>query len=183
MLLQRIRNGAAGLDRNLGRFEHLLNIYVEVGIRLVDYRSVVSCYKNGRQPRIPVERPSAQPPDPGRILSQERSATGATFVEGRACGNDGPIPGYHSSWVLRPWSLPTSLSPFRRTSGPIFENSCWKCHGGAVQLSKLDLRSRESRAQGRPEGRGDRSRARPRKAGCTGSSRGSKSRPCRWTAN
>jgi hypothetical protein len=31
---------------------------------------------------------------------------------------------------------------------PILESSCWKCHGGAVRLSALDLRSRESALQG-----------------------------------
>jgi hypothetical protein len=31
---------------------------------------------------------------------------------------------------------------------PILENSCWKCHGAAVRLSSLDLRSRESALQG-----------------------------------
>jgi hypothetical protein len=31
---------------------------------------------------------------------------------------------------------------------PILENSCWKCHGAAVRLSALDLRSRESALQG-----------------------------------
>ena len=27
---------------------------------------------------------------------------------------------------------------------PLLENNCWKCHGGAVQLSKLDLRTRDA---------------------------------------
>ena len=35
---------------------------------------------------------------------------------------------------------------------PIFENSCWKCHGGAVQLSKLDLRTRDSALKGGQHG-------------------------------
>ena len=35
---------------------------------------------------------------------------------------------------------------------PVFENSCWKCHGGAVQLSKLDLRTREARLKGGERG-------------------------------
>ena len=35
---------------------------------------------------------------------------------------------------------------------PVLENNCWKCHGGAVQLSKLDLRSRESSLKGGTKG-------------------------------
>ena len=35
-----------------------------------------------------------------------------------------------------------------KTSRPIFEASCWKCHGAAVQLSKLDLRTREAALTG-----------------------------------
>src|ERR1051326_3063846 len=31
---------------------------------------------------------------------------------------------------------------------PVFENSCVKCHGASVQLSKLDLRTRESALKG-----------------------------------
>src|SRR4051794_36056705 len=31
---------------------------------------------------------------------------------------------------------------------PVLEASCWKCHGGAIQLSKLDLRTRESALKG-----------------------------------
>src|SRR4249920_762525 len=31
---------------------------------------------------------------------------------------------------------------------PVFEASCWKCHGGAVQLSKLDLRTRDAALKG-----------------------------------
>ncbi len=35
---------------------------------------------------------------------------------------------------------------------PIFENSCWKCHGGAVQLSRLDLRTRDTALKGGQKG-------------------------------
>jgi hypothetical protein len=35
---------------------------------------------------------------------------------------------------------------------PIFEASCWKCHGGSVQLSKLDLRTRETALKGGQRG-------------------------------
>ena len=37
---------------------------------------------------------------------------------------------------------------FSRDIQPILESSCWKCHGAAVQLSKLDLRSREAALKG-----------------------------------
>ncbi|HLK69241.1 MAG TPA: PSD1 and planctomycete cytochrome C domain-containing protein [Bryobacteraceae bacterium] len=35
---------------------------------------------------------------------------------------------------------------------PILENRCWKCHGGAVQLSHLDLRTREGALRGGTKG-------------------------------
>src|SRR5260370_40218649 len=35
---------------------------------------------------------------------------------------------------------------------PLFENSCWKCHGSAIQLSKLDLRTREAALKGGARG-------------------------------
>src|SRR6267143_4932753 len=31
---------------------------------------------------------------------------------------------------------------------PVFQNSCWKCHSGLTQQSKLDLRTRESALKG-----------------------------------
>ena len=49
---------------------------------------------------------------------------------------------------------PASAQPvsFAADIRPIFENSCWKCHGGAVQLSKLDLRTREAALKGGEHG-------------------------------
>ena len=41
---------------------------------------------------------------------------------------------------------------FRADIQPVFESSCWKCHGSAVQLSKLDLRTRESALKGGERG-------------------------------
>jgi hypothetical protein len=35
---------------------------------------------------------------------------------------------------------------------PIFAGSCWNCHGGAIQLSKLDLRTRDSALKGGERG-------------------------------
>jgi len=34
----------------------------------------------------------------------------------------------------------------------VFESSCWKCHGAAIQLSKLDLRTREAALKGGQRG-------------------------------
>ncbi len=41
---------------------------------------------------------------------------------------------------------------FSKDIRPIFASSCWKCHGAAVQLSKLDLRTRESALKGGAHG-------------------------------
>src|SRR5947207_11157978 len=35
---------------------------------------------------------------------------------------------------------------------PVFESSCWKCHGSALQLSKLDLRTRDAALKGGERG-------------------------------
>ena len=58
------------------------------------------------------------------------------------------------------WSLAASVSvraadgPVSFTSDiqPVLEGSCWKCHGGAIQLSKLDLRTRDAALQGGAKG-------------------------------
>jgi len=41
---------------------------------------------------------------------------------------------------------------FAKDIRPIFENSCWTCHGDAAQLSKFDLRTRETALQGGARG-------------------------------
>jgi hypothetical protein len=41
---------------------------------------------------------------------------------------------------------------FSKEIQPIFEASCWKCHGASVQLSKLDLRTRQSALTGGAHG-------------------------------
>jgi hypothetical protein len=41
---------------------------------------------------------------------------------------------------------------FSRQIQPIFESSCWKCHGAVLQLSRLDLRTRESALKGGDHG-------------------------------
>jgi hypothetical protein len=58
------------------------------------------------------------------------------------------------------WGLSAAMSmgaadrPVSFTSDirPVFENSCWKCHGAAVQLSKLDLRTRDAALKGGQRG-------------------------------
>ncbi|HKW97088.1 MAG TPA: PSD1 and planctomycete cytochrome C domain-containing protein [Bryobacteraceae bacterium] len=41
---------------------------------------------------------------------------------------------------------------FSKQIEPIFENTCWKCHGAALQLSHLDLRTREGALKGGEHG-------------------------------
>jgi hypothetical protein len=41
---------------------------------------------------------------------------------------------------------------FSKDIQPILETSCWKCHGGTVQVAKLDLRTRESALKGAEHG-------------------------------
>src|SRR5258705_13864578 len=43
-------------------------------------------------------------------------------------------------------SLPAA--DFAKDIQPVFESSCLKCHGSAIQLSKFDLRTRESAMRG-----------------------------------
>jgi hypothetical protein len=60
----------------------------------------------------------------------------------------------NGKWLLLlVWGL-TALeaADFSADIRPVFEASCWKCHGGAVQLSKLDLRSRDAALKGGARG-------------------------------
>jgi len=41
---------------------------------------------------------------------------------------------------------------FSKDIQPILETSCWNCHGATLQLSKLDLRTRESALKGAEHG-------------------------------
>ena len=41
---------------------------------------------------------------------------------------------------------------FTKDIQPILQNSCWKCHGKAMQLSKLDLSTREAALKGGEKG-------------------------------
>ena len=54
-----------------------------------------------------------------------------------------------SAWVLAAADKPVSFS---KDIQPVLENSCWKCHGSAIQLSKLDLRTREKALKGGEKG-------------------------------
>lgn len=49
-------------------------------------------------------------------------------------------------------TCPAGTVSFARDIRPILESGCWKCHGGAAQLSKLDLRTRESALKGGARG-------------------------------
>src|ERR1700680_2786702 len=42
--------------------------------------------------------------------------------------------------------------PFAKDIEPVLQGSCWKCHGGAIQLSKLDLRTRDAALKGGDKG-------------------------------
>jgi cytochrome c553 len=55
------------------------------------------------------------------------------------------------SWIDRgaEWEVPVT---FARDIQPIMERSCWTCHGASVQLSKLDLRTREGALRGGAHG-------------------------------
>src|SRR4051794_11657137 len=80
------------------------------------------------------------------ILTQDHSSRGEIVRMRRA-----------NLWLLLfsgPASLVAADKPvsFTQDIRPIFESSCWKCHGSAVQLSRLDLRSRESALKGGQKG-------------------------------
>ena len=55
------------------------------------------------------------------------------------------------AWIDQgaPWDAAVS---FAKDIRPIFESSCWTCHGGAAQLSKFDLRTRETALRGGARG-------------------------------
>src|SRR5438128_1333581 len=50
---------------------------------------------------------------------------------------------------LRAADGPVSFSADIR---PVFEATCWKCHGSGIQLSKLDLRTRDAALKGGARG-------------------------------
>ena len=72
--------------------------------------------------------------------------------------------------------------PLAKDIQPIFPASCWKCHGAAVQLSKLDLRTRQAALAGGVHGSAIRL-AMLRLADFSEWSPASKSPPCRSTAS
>ena len=55
------------------------------------------------------------------------------------------------AWIDQgaPWSASVT---FAKDIRPIFEGSCWTCHGDALQLSKFDLRTRDSALRGGEHG-------------------------------
>jgi len=56
--------------------------------------------------------------------------------------------------LLAAWPELRAAEPvsFSQQIRPIFETSCWKCHGAAMQLSRLDLRTRETALKGGDHG-------------------------------
>ena len=65
---------------------------------------------------------------------------------------------------------------------PIFERSCWNCHGEASQLSELDLRTREAAVEGGARGPALVPGPAPTRAGSTGCWPASTTRRCPWPA-
>ncbi len=59
-----------------------------------------------------------------------------------------------AAWLLAACAAQAADSrvSFSQDIAPIFQSSCWKCHGGAAQLSHLDLRSRETALKGGERG-------------------------------
>ena len=55
------------------------------------------------------------------------------------------------AWIDQGAKWETSIS-FAKDIQPIMERSCWNCHGEAMQLSKLDLRTREGALRGGAHG-------------------------------
>ena len=54
-----------------------------------------------------------------------------------------------SELVLAAADKPVS---FTKDIEPVLQGSCWKCHGSAIQLSKLDLRTRDGALKGGEKG-------------------------------
>src|SRR5258707_13760783 len=63
-----------------------------------------------------------------------------------------PLPALIAATLVLLASAPSTAADrkisFAKDIQPLLQNSCWKCHGAAVQLSKLDLRSRETGLRG-----------------------------------
>ena len=55
------------------------------------------------------------------------------------------------AWIDQGANWESGVS-FARDIQPIMERSCWNCHGEAMQLSKLDLRTREGALRGGAHG-------------------------------
>src|SRR5688572_8894548 len=55
------------------------------------------------------------------------------------------------AWIDQGAAWETTVS-FAKDIQPIMERSCWNCHGEAMQLSKLDLRTREGALRGGAHG-------------------------------
>src|SRR5205085_2643030 len=56
---------------------------------------------------------------------------------------------FASAAILAAADKPVS---FAKEIEPVLQGSCWKCHGSAIQLSKLDLRTRDAALKGGEKG-------------------------------
>jgi mono/diheme cytochrome c family protein len=56
------------------------------------------------------------------------------------------------SWIDQGATWEAAPVSFAKDIQPIFERSCWNCHGAAMQMSKLDLRTREGAIRGGAHG-------------------------------
>jgi len=69
-----------------------------------------------------------------------------------------------SAWGF--WLRRNKPVSFAKDIEPVLQASCWKCHGSAIQLSKLDLRTRDAALKGGEKGPAIVPRGAPRKASC-----------------
>ena len=56
------------------------------------------------------------------------------------------------AWIDQGAKWETTAVSFAKDIQPIMERSCWNCHGDAMQMSKLDLRTREGAIRGGAHG-------------------------------
>src|SRR5215471_3906382 len=83
------------------------------------------------------------------VRRKERHLTKRTIVALMVCGL--AVIGWVVTLASAPSPAQESVS-FTKDIQPILQTSCWKCHGEAMQLSKLDLRTLESALKGGQKG-------------------------------
>src|SRR5262249_13202995 len=64
------------------------------------------------------------------------------------------MPSIRVLWLIGAAAVASAQTPvsFNTEIRPLFEKSCWKCHGAAIQLSRFDLRTREAALKGGVKG-------------------------------